>query len=356
MGAVVNAEHMRGTPRAGSAVMQYALADPVEKQRCQILKQWLRLPSSTPHLCMLHELGLEPLVHAYVRQAVRWWNTVVAMPQDSPYRDAMAQNVVGGVDHRLPNFACALFMVLRTLLPLSGDGGRQLGTRLKGLNQVDPKMVEEALQKAYTQYVQSVQGSCVGYYFKEVCLHGLGEMPCWYSFSLPHGTLLRVLRFRIGQHHLRVNTARWQAVRVPREQRLCQRCRGRLLPTPVDTEDHCVLDCRATPLVGMRERVVDNIRQAWPSAPLNSFKSFCAAIEELHKRQAHREKHICVIFLALCFTQAYKCWKNPAWYDVVSGQGEDEVFRYDSFSSDSEAVAEDLDAVAGEVLSSAPAT
>jgi hypothetical protein len=276
----------------------YALADPLEKKRCQILKQWLRLPNSTPHLCLLHELGLEPLMHVYVRQAVRWWNSVVAMPEDSPYRDALAQNAVDGVDDRLHNFTCALFMVLRTLLPLTSDGARQLGTRLKRLDQVDPEIVEEALLKAYTQYVQSVQGSCVGYYFREVCLHSLGEMPCWYSFALPHGTLLRVLRFRIGQHHLRVNTARWQAVRVSREQRVCERCAGRLVPTPVDTEDHCVLDCRATPLVGMREGVegvVEAIRQVWPSATLNSFKSYCTAIEELHKRKAHRE-NISVLF------------------------------------------------------------
>jgi hypothetical protein len=268
----------------------------------------------------------------------------------------LAQNAVDGVEDRVHNFTCALFMVLRTLLPLSRDGGRQLGTRLKGLTQVDPEMVEEALQKAYTQYVQSVQGSCVGYYFKEVCLHGLGEMPCWYSFALPHGTLLRVLRFRIGQHHLRLNTARWQADRVPRAQRLCQRCVGRLVPTPVDDEDHCVLDCRATPLVGMRGGVFEAIRQVWPSAPLNSFKSFCAAIEELHKRRAHKQKHKCVVFLALCFKQAFKCWKDPEGYDVGSGQVGDEVFQYDRFSSDNEGAEEDLDVVGGEASSSVPAT
>jgi hypothetical protein len=293
---------------------------------------------------------MEPLVHVYVRQAVRWWNCLVSMPEDSPYRDVLAQNAVDGVETRLPNFTCALFMVLRTLLPLSADGGRQLATRMKALNTVDAEAVEEALQKAYQQYVQSVQGSCVGYYFREVCLHGLGEMPCWYSFALPHGTLLRVLRFRIGQHHLRVNTARWQVNRVPRTQRVCQRCARRMAPVPVDDEDHCVLDCQATPLAGMRAEVVDAVRQEWPAAPLNSFKSFCGAIEELHKRKAHREKHKCVLFLALCFKQAYKCWQAPDRYDVDSGEVWDGQFQYDSFSSDSEVVAEDLAAAEEELV------
>ena len=326
----------------------YALADPVEKQRCHIVKQWFRLPTGTPHLSMLHELGLEPMVHVYVRQAVRWWNCLVSMREESPYRDVLAQNVVDGVDGRVPNFACALFMVLRTLLPLSADGGRQVASRLKGLECIDQDMVEEALHKAYQQYTQSVQGTCVGYYFRQVCSHDVGEMPCWYSFALPHGTLLRVLRFRLGQHHLRVNTARWQAIRVPRMQRLCQRCSRRVTPAQVDHEDHCVLDCQAAPLVGMREVVVGMIRQVWPVAPLNSFKSFCSAIERLHERRAQRAKHKCVLFLAHCFKQAHKCWQNPGAYAVEAGE---EVFQYDSFSSDSEATAEDLVVAEGEYQS-----
>jgi hypothetical protein len=119
-------------------------------------------------------------------------------------------------------------------------------------------------------------------------------------------------------------------------------------PAQVDHEDHCVLDCQAAPLVGMREVVVGMIRQVWPVAPLNSFKSFCSAIERLHERRAQRAKHKCVLFLAHCFKQAHKCWQNPGAYAVEAGE---EVFQYDSFSSDSEATAEDLVVAEGEYQS-----
>jgi hypothetical protein len=123
-----------------------------------------------------------------------------------------------------------------------------------------------------------------------------------------------------------------------------------LTPAQVDDEDHCVLDCRATPIVGVRAGVVAAVRQAWPEAPLNSFKSFCAAIEELHKRGAHDAKHKCVLFVAHCFKQAHTCWKDPDGYDVDTGDAwGGGGFQYDSFSSDSELPAGDLEE-AGEVV------
>jgi hypothetical protein len=114
-------------------------------------------------------------------------------------------------------------------------------------------------------------------------------------------------------------------------------------PAQVDDEDHCVLDCQAAPLVGMREGAVGMIQQTWRVAPLNSFKSFCTAVERLHEQRAHRAKHTCVLFLAHCYKQAHKCWQNPQAYAVDTANGEQEVFQYDSFSSDSEAAAEDLE-------------
>ena len=49
-------------------------------------------------------------------------------------------------------------------------------------------------------------GARTGLYFREVAVHGLGEVPRYYSLVLSHGVLLRFLRFRLGCHHLRIHT------------------------------------------------------------------------------------------------------------------------------------------------------
>jgi hypothetical protein len=57
----------------------YSLGDTLEVQRCSLLRQWLHLPKSVPPLPLLHELGCEPLVHCYVRRAVRFYNCLVTV-------------------------------------------------------------------------------------------------------------------------------------------------------------------------------------------------------------------------------------------------------------------------------------
>lgn len=69
----------------------------------------------------------------------------------------------------------------------------------------------------------------------------------------------------------------------------------------------------------MRSDVRQAIRQVWPQAPLDTFRSFCQAIEELHTRHAHAEKHKCVLLLVLCFKQAFSCHQLPAAYDAQFG-------------------------------------
>jgi hypothetical protein len=70
-------------PRAGCGDFGlphvYSLSDHVEAGRCGLIRLWLRLPQAAPKLCLLHELGLQPLSHEYTRRTVRLWNTLVAM-------------------------------------------------------------------------------------------------------------------------------------------------------------------------------------------------------------------------------------------------------------------------------------
>ena len=62
---------------------------------------------------------------------------------------------------------------------------------------------------------------------------------------------MRFLRFRLGCHHLRVNTGRWVQPPLPRRQRVCLRCHSACL----DDETHCLLVCSHPTMVDAREKM-----------------------------------------------------------------------------------------------------
>ena len=64
-------------------------------------------------------------------------------------------------------------------------------------------------------------------------------------------TGMRFLRFRLGCHHLRVNTGRWVQPPLPRRQRVCLRCHSACL----DDETHCLLVCSHPTMVDAREKM-----------------------------------------------------------------------------------------------------
>ncbi len=308
----------------------------LEKRRCAILRQWFHLPQSTPSLCMLHELGLEPLVHTYVRQAVRWWNCLVAMPDASPYKPALRQNVADGVQGWACNFSGALYKCMRTVLQAQGHMQSQLAQSLRGLEPFDTEVVDAALQQRYAEHVLSLEGTYFRSYFAGMQSHVVGQLPCWYSFAVSHGVLLRVLKFRLGRSSVRVNVGRYTQPALPRAQRTCQRCHLVCLPqqqVPVDDENHCLLDCACPALTASRERVIAAVRRVWRTAPLNTAKQFFEAIDHLQAKRAHREKHKCVFFVAKCFKEAFACVRDPVGYCEVEPEYSLSQF-FDDFNSD----------------------
>ena len=224
----------------------YALADPVEKQRCAVLRQWFHLPHHIPKLALLHELGCTPLVHSYVVQAVRLYNQL--RMAGGQYLALLRQCVADSVGaHRVNNWAAALYRTLHLLLP--AGGWRRV------LNAADPigiKPIRKALLDTYTAYVATFrpilqgEGSRLGVYFREWGDHALGRVPLYLRKSLPLTHVRRVLHFRLGAHHLQVAVGRYQG--ILRGARLCQRC-GQ---PAVDDERHALLHCSYAPLVAAR--------------------------------------------------------------------------------------------------------
>ena len=99
-------------------------------------------------------------------------------------------------------------------------------------------------------------GSRVGLYFRNVGTHALGTVPEFYHLPLSHGVLVRFLRFRLGCHHLRVNTGRWVQPPLPRRQRVCLRCHSACLDDEV-----CSHGC--VPLSALVKYVAVFVRVCW---------------------------------------------------------------------------------------------
>ena len=90
--------------------------------------------------------------------------------------------------------------------------------------------------------------SRVGLYFRAVGTHALGTVPECYRLPRSHGVLVRFSRFRLGCHHLRVDTLRWVQPPLPRCQRVCLHCHSACL----DDEAHCLLVCSHPTIVDSR--------------------------------------------------------------------------------------------------------
>ena len=120
---------------------------------------------------------------------------------------------------------------------------------------LDATAIDEALSTRYTQHIQHLSqvehgtGSRIGLYFRVVGTHALGVVPSFYSCRLSHGVLVRFLRFRLGCHHLRIHTGRWQLPALLRPQRTCLRCSS----TAVDDEAHCLFLCEHPTIVEARD-------------------------------------------------------------------------------------------------------
>eukprot|EP00877_Chromochloris_zofingiensis_P013619 jgi/Chrzof1/8510/Cz03g13220.t1 len=205
----------------------YSLSDVMEHKRCSILRGYLHLPQSVPYLCMLHELGCVPLVHAYVLRAVRFYNSLVRDGQGGVYCGVLQQNIADARRGRSPvhNWFSHLWAVLRLIMPT----GRWLSD-VRNLQELNIKQVKRALVDAYDKYTASFrtvhegEGSKIGFYFREMAGHSVGKQPDYMSLCLPR--------------------------RLQRDERTCLRCSL----VHVDDEMHCLFECRHPALQLCRAR------------------------------------------------------------------------------------------------------
>ena len=235
---------------------------------------------------------------------MRFYNALLDIHNTSVYRGVLRQNVEDAFasPRSAHNFVGALFAVLRLILPRAGG----LTRLFRDAQPLDEEALEVALSRRYTEHVASLSrvvsglGSRIGLYFRDVGTHALGVVPPFYSCTLSHGLLVRFLRFRLGCHHLRVNTGRWTHPPLSRLRRRCLRCHGEGL-APLDDEAHCLLFCAHPDLVESRDTFLHSLAPV-SRAALRTYSDFWALASSGHLQ------HTAVVkFVAFCVRVGWSC-------------------------------------------------
>jgi hypothetical protein len=281
----------------------FALADPLERQRCQLLRRHFWLPAQVPHLLLLYELGCLPLSIQYVLRAVGLYNRL--LQAGASYRDLLlmhARDALRAGASPKTLWLRGLLVVLESLQP--GRAGHWSSTFAQG-RPISAKDVRKLLMEAFAAHIasyrciQSGDGSRLGFYFREVADHTAGSLPKYLTLSLSNDVVRACLRFRLGCHQLRIHTGRWESPPLPRERRLCQRC----LAMCVDDEVHCLFSCQHRDLRRARARLCAVVFGGSGHVP--------ASISHMFASQAAAPAHLARVarFVAHCQAVTARCYE-----------------------------------------------
>jgi hypothetical protein len=290
-------------PPARAALLPrlFGLSDPLEQQRCSLLRRHFWLPAQTPHLLLLCELGCLPLSIQYALRAVGLYNRL--LKAGPCYRDLLAMHVRDALRAEASPktlWLRGLLVVLEGLQPgRDGHWSRKLSQGVP----IDQKAVKKLLLAAFDEYVASFRqltsgdGSRIGFYFREVADHSPGKLPKYLSLPLSRDVVRACLRFRLGCHYLRVHTGRWCTPPPPRERRLCQRCTS----LSVDDELHCLFACPHRDLRQARARLCAIVFGGSGHVP--------ASISHMFKSQAGHSANLARVarFVAHCHQVTVRC-------------------------------------------------
>jgi hypothetical protein len=229
----------------------YALTDPVERARLNLLKRFFRLRDGTPSACILWEFGMVPLANTYIMRAARFYNRMIQGEVAADlYARCMQACATAAADHDAPqhNWVAALARALDVFVPAAGEPWAQ---RMAARTLIDTKSLSGELEAAWAEYARGLAGTKTEHYFQHMATHKVGTRPKYISFHLPHDHICSMARFRLGSHYLRVETGRWVKPPIEHEDRKCLRCgrwvsngRRRIFIGSLDDEFHMLFACR----------------------------------------------------------------------------------------------------------------
>jgi hypothetical protein len=230
-----------------------ALCTDVSLQGCELVqRKFLRcllgVRAGTPIESVVGELARFPVAHTAAMLLVRFWNRLVDMPDDRLTKQAFLESVtLAGSDAggQTRCWAAQVASFLPFMHPIV-DGVAQY---------MDPDVVGAVLERNFFQAVNECDKVKVQSWLR---MRGpVGAV----SYTLPaylqagvvssRARRCRLAQFRTGSHWLGVEAGRWVVPRLPREERLCQRCSM----AAVDDEAHMLWECPA--LVDARIQHID---------------------------------------------------------------------------------------------------
>jgi len=222
------------------------MANPLQPVHTQFLRQvaseWLRKSVSTKLL--LAEFGCQPVAWQWCKLVCRYWNRLASQDHYPLLRGAFIaemQRAAGGN----PGWGLDVLTMLQqcdasvhdSVVQAVADGDWDHLPQLSSsviLQQwrawwdwpdrgCDPRTAADGMLATYAEWVSEDPGRPAPY------------VASCDPISVPR--LLSLVRFRVGAHHLRVCTGRWDG--TPREQRLCRKCALQ----QIEDEKHVLFEC-----------------------------------------------------------------------------------------------------------------
>jgi hypothetical protein len=227
-----------------SDMVEHPAQSVVEQVRLSFLRVMLALKSSTPTWSVYRELGMYPLQIFIARQLVRFINKLWNMPETTWARQAMLEAWVlyrtCGHENwcaRLDTFFASMGiqpsqLVHGGVLPLYVDGDVELQLRQKCHTVFLTPGLPSKLASYHTQFATDIP-----------LLEGTRKRgwprALYLSLPIPADRLRLLARFRLGCHHLAVETGRWTGVVI--DDRKCNLCEA----STVQDEHHVLFVCPA---------------------------------------------------------------------------------------------------------------
>lgn len=225
---------------------QKKACDKLELRFVSCLRQITGVRATTSTAILFRELGVSPLRHMWLKQGFTFWNNVAALPRDHPCHQMALDSCYDATKGTVNNWATAVTRHLR-------DIGYQFVSSSDRMSPVDMDRVRFLLgmQSSKTWEGLDVCPRTCPSKNAQLCTYerwfarplGLSKENLYLTLPVGGRRLRMFLRFRMGCHGLPNDAGRQR--KVPRHQRLCQRC----ALGEVGDEQHLIFACPAVQTV-----------------------------------------------------------------------------------------------------------
>jgi hypothetical protein len=221
-----------------------------ERQHHTTLRRLLGLPQRAPIATILAEAGQPPLHVSWLERAARFWSSLVAAPEGGVLQQVLDASLQLATESDGIPLADADLPWAAQLQRAMADVGVAFDP-----HQRQPLQPTDVRQAALQQYlhrvaeaVQRPGASRLQHYFVTVrpsCLHADEyRMPAYLTEVRERQRRVGLTELRTGVHWGAEERERLRgASRLPQDQRFCQHCADRGLPSRVENTPHIIFDC-----------------------------------------------------------------------------------------------------------------